>query len=77
MEASYAALAAELKGGHVRIAKYQADVDREFCNDNLALKTFPTIVYLPKGRNSVIKYPSERRDVDSLRMWVKSMGGSA
>lgn len=77
LEPSYAALADELKGSHVSIAKYQADVDREFATESLKLKTFPTIVFLPKGRNTVIKFPSERRDVETLKMWVKTVAGSA
>lgn len=53
MEANYEALAASMAGSHVRVAKYQADVDREFCNENLQLKTFPTIVFLPKNSKQV------------------------
>jgi hypothetical protein len=53
MEASYDALATQMAGSHVRIAKYQADIDREFCNENLQLKTFPTIVYLPANSKQV------------------------
>lgn len=68
MEANFEALAAQLKGSHVKVAKYQADVDREFASEKLGLKTFPTIVFLPKGREGFIKYPSERRDVDTLKM---------
>ena len=68
MEASYADLAAQLDGTSVTVAKYQADTDREFCTEKLGLKTFPTIIYLPKGREGFIKYPSERRDVDTLKM---------
>ncbi|GFR43683.1 hypothetical protein Agub_g4791 [Astrephomene gubernaculifera] len=75
MEAAYEELAAQLAGGNVRVAKYQADIDREFCNEKLQLKTFPTIVYLPPNSTQVIKYPSERRDVDTLAMWVKTVAG--
>ena len=53
----------------------QADTDREFCTEKLGLKTFPTIIYLPKGREGFIKYPSEKRDVDTLKMWVKTFAG--
>ncbi|PNH03321.1 5'-adenylylsulfate reductase 1, chloroplastic [Tetrabaena socialis] len=76
MEASYEALAAQLAGGHVRVAKYQADIDREFASESLHLKTFPTIVYLPANSTQVIKYPSERRDVETLAMWVKTVAGT-
>ena len=49
MEESYSQLAEELEGGHVAVAKFQADVDRDFAQDNFQLKSFPTIVMLPKG----------------------------
>ncbi len=29
------------------------------------------------ARTQVIKYPSERRDAETLRMWLKSMAGTA
>lgn len=50
LEPDYAALAEHMAGSEVRIAKYQADVDREFANASLGLKTFPSIVYYPKVR---------------------------
>ena len=75
MEPSYAELADKLQGSHVRVAKYQADVDREYVAENFDMKTFPTIVMLPKGKDGFVKYPSERRDVDTLSMWVRSVGG--
>lgn len=76
MEDSYTALAKRYQGSeHVRVAKFQADTDREFAG-KLGLKTFPTIVMLPKFENAgVIKYPTEKRDTDSLDMWVKTMTG--
>ncbi|KAL3157036.1 hypothetical protein ABBQ38_001284 [Trebouxia sp. C0009 RCD-2024] len=76
MEDSYEALAKRYQGSeHVRVAKFQADTDREFAG-KLGLKTFPTIVMLPQFENAgVIKYPTERRDTDSLDMWVKTMTG--
>jgi len=76
LEPSFSALADQLAGTSVAVAKYQADVDREFSTEKLGLKTFPTIVYLPKGRSDFIKFPSERRDVDTLKMWVKSLSGA-
>lgn len=77
MEASYASLAQSLAGSHVRVAKYQADIDREYTAETFGLKSFPTIVMLPKSTSSIIKYPSERRDVETLQMWVKSVTGSS
>lgn len=53
MEPEYAALADKMAGSHVRVAKYQADTDREFASASLGLKTFPSIVYYPKvGRGA-------------------------
>jgi len=77
MEANYEALAQQLSGSHVSVAKYQADVDKEWATKNLGLTTFPTIVMLPKAKGGFVKYPSERRDVESLAMWVKTMAGTA
>eukprot|EP00775_Hariotina_reticulata_P007156 gene7156-7371_t len=76
MEANYEALAQQLSGSHVTVAKYQADVDKEWSQKNLGLTTFPTIVMLPKGRTDYVKYPSERRDVETLGMWVKTLAGA-
>lgn len=53
MEANFEELAKHMTGHKVRVAKYQADIDREFCNENLQLKTFPTIVYLPPNSKQV------------------------
>ena len=75
MEPKYEELAKSLHGSPVRVAKYQADVDKEYCTQHLSLKTFPTIVYLPKGSKQVIYYPSERRDAETLSMWVNTMAG--
>lgn len=75
MEASYGELATQMAGSQVTVAKYQADIDREYVAETFGLKTFPTVVFLPKGNGKAIKYPSERRDVDTLKMWVKSVAG--
>jgi hypothetical protein len=53
MEDSYSELAEQLQGSHVRVAKFQADVDREFAQERFGLKTFPTIVMLPKAGDQV------------------------
>ena len=54
MEPAYEELAAHFAGSPVvTVAKYQADIDREFCNEKLQLKTFPTIVYLPPNSTQV------------------------
>jgi len=77
MEANFEELAASLAGSHVRVAKYQADVDKDWAKANAGLTTFPSIVMLPKAKGGVIKYPSERRDVESLTMFVKAVAGTA
>lgn len=53
MEGSYNELAQQLQGSSVRVAKFQADVDREFAQEKFGLKTFPTIVMLPKATSQV------------------------
>ena len=77
MEESYTELAKRFqKSSHVRIAKYQADTDRDFASQKFGLKTFPTLVLMPKSQSSgVIRYPTERRDTDSLQMWLNTMTG--
>ncbi|KAK9865032.1 hypothetical protein WJX84_003919 [Apatococcus fuscideae] len=77
MEGSYSELAEQYaaRGSHVRIAKFQADTDREFSQQTFGLQTFPTIVMLPKSRKQYIRYPSERRDVETLDLWIKSVVG--
>lgn len=78
MESSYEELARAVNGeqSQVRIAKFQADIDREFVSEAFGMKTFPTIVMIPKvhSKEGFITYSSERRDTESLRMWVKSLG---
>jgi hypothetical protein len=32
---------------------------------------------LPKAKSGFVKYPSERRDPESLGMWVKTLAGTA
>jgi len=75
MEQSYRDLAEDLSDSNVRVAKFQADIEREFSEKNFGLKTFPTIVYLPKDKPGYIRYPSERRDTNTLKMWVTAMAG--
>lgn len=77
LEPQFEAVAQQLAGSHVRVAKYNADVDKEWSKANLGLTTYPTIVMLPKNKSGFIKYPTERRDPETLGMWVKTMAGSA
>ena len=48
LEPDYDTVAQEGGGAGLRVAKYNADVDREY-SESLGLKTFPTIIFLPKG----------------------------
>ncbi|RID75625.1 hypothetical protein BRARA_B02659 [Brassica rapa] len=67
MEASYAELADKLAGSGVKVVKFRADGDqKEFAKQELQLGSFPTILVFPKNSSRPIKYPSEKRDVDSL-----------
>lgn len=71
MEASYIELADKLAGTGVKVAKFRADGDqKEFSKQELQLGSFPTILVFPKNSARPIKYPSEKRDVDSLTSFV-------
>lgn len=71
---------AEDHAGHsnLRIAKFQADTEdaRPFAEAELGLKTFPTIVLLPKNGAGYIKYPSERRDPTTMSLWLQTVVSS-
>lgn len=68
MEASLLEVARSLHGSDVAVAKFRADLDdRQFCVENLQLKSFPTILFLPK----VLQPSSEEPSV------VKVKGSSA
>ncbi|CAF1916777.1 unnamed protein product [Brassica oleracea] len=67
MEASYTELADKLARSGVKVVKFRADGDqKEFAKQELQLGSFPTILVFPKNSSRPIKYPSEKRDVDSL-----------
>ncbi|ESQ38134.1 hypothetical protein EUTSA_v10028642mg [Eutrema salsugineum] len=71
MEASYDELADKLAGSGVKVAKFRADGDqKEFAKQELQLGSFPTILVFPKNSSRPIKYPSEKRDVDSLASFL-------
>ena len=77
MEPSFEQLAADhAANANLRIAKFQADDEREFATSELGLKTFPTIVFLPKNSNTYIKYPSELRDVHTLSLWLRNVASA-
>jgi len=51
----------------------QADIEREFAAEKFDLKTFPTLSFLPKNSTQVIKFPTDRRDVDTMTMWINTL----
>lgn len=77
MEAAYGELAARLEGSSVKVAKLRADLDaRPFVAEAFGMRTFPTVVMLPRGKDGFIKYPSERRDADFMGHWVRAVAGN-
>ncbi|CAN6225660.1 unnamed protein product [Urochloa humidicola] len=74
MEASYVELAEKLAGSGVKVAKFRADGEQKpFAQAELQLQSFPTVLLFPSRTARPIKYPSERRDVDSLLAFVNSL----
>ncbi|KAF3453447.1 hypothetical protein FNV43_RR03887 [Rhamnella rubrinervis] len=74
MEASYAELAEELAGLGVKVAKFRADGDQKaYAQQELQLGSFPTILFFPKHSSQAIKYPSEKRDLSSLMVFVNAL----
>ncbi|KAJ9169117.1 hypothetical protein P3X46_020581 [Hevea brasiliensis] len=74
MEQSYLELADKLAGSGVKVGKFRADGDqKEFAKQELQLGSFPTILLFPKHSSRPIKYPSEKRDVDSLMTFVSAL----
>ncbi|KAK9268386.1 hypothetical protein L1049_000135 [Liquidambar formosana] len=74
MEGSYVELAEKLAGTGVKVGKFRADGDQKaFAERELQLGSFPTILFFPKHTSRPIKYPSEKRDVDSLMAFVKTL----
>ncbi|XP_051133740.1 5'-adenylylsulfate reductase 3, chloroplastic-like [Andrographis paniculata] len=76
MESSYMELAEKLAGmGSVKVAKFRADgEEKAFAQSELGLVSFPTIVFFPKhSAGRVVKYPTEKRDVESLMAFVNAL----
>lgn len=74
MEESYVQLAEKLAGSGVKVGKFRADGEqKEFAQQELQLGSFPTILFFPKNSSRAIKYPSEKRDVDSLLAFVNAL----
>lgn len=70
MEGSYDELAEKLVGSGIKVGKFRADVEqKKFAQ----LGSFPTILFYPKHSSNPIKYPSEKRDVDSLMAFVRTL----
>lgn len=66
-------LADTLGGSGVKVGKFRADGDqRAFAEKELQLVSFPTILFFPKHSSRPVKYPSEKRDVDSLMAFVNA-----
>lgn len=74
MEGSYVELADKLAGNGVKVGKFRADGDqKEYAKQELQLGSFPTILFFPKHSSKSIKYPSEKRDVESLMAFVDAL----
>ncbi|OVA03389.1 Phosphoadenosine phosphosulfate reductase [Macleaya cordata] len=74
MEGSYVELAEKLKGSGVKVGKFRADGEQKaFAQKELQMGSFPTILFFPKHSSQPIKYPSEKRDVDSLMAFVSAL----
>ncbi|CAL9080398.1 unnamed protein product [Musa textilis] len=74
METSYMELAEKLVGSGIKVGKFRADGDQKpFAQKELQLGSFPTILFFPKNTYRPIKYPSEKRDVDSLMAFINAL----
>ncbi|KAL7088658.1 hypothetical protein ACP275_13G141400 [Erythranthe tilingii] len=75
MEGSYLELAEKLSAGSgVKVAKFRADgEEKAFAQRELQLGSFPTLLFFPKHSTRPIKYPSEKRDVESLLAFVNAL----
>ncbi|KAK1305087.1 hypothetical protein QJS10_CPB11g01742 [Acorus calamus] len=74
MEGSYVELAAKLADSGVKVGKFRADREQKsFAERDLQLGSFPTILFFPKHASKPIKYPSEKRDLDSLLAFVNAL----
>ena len=76
MVGGFEAAAERLTPKGVKFAKFRADRDeKEWAKENLSLKSFPTLLLFPKGRSGYVKLGSERRDPDSLQIFIESILG--
>ncbi|XP_042028236.1 5'-adenylylsulfate reductase 3, chloroplastic-like [Salvia splendens] len=74
MEESYVELGEKLAGSGVKVAKFRGDGgEKAFAQEQLQLGSFPTVLLFPKHASRPVKYPSEKRDVDSLLAFVNAL----
>ncbi|CAN4092107.1 unnamed protein product [Withania somnifera] len=74
MEGSYVELAGKLANSGVKVGKFRADGEQKaFAQKDLQLGSFPTILFFPRHSSQPIKYPSEKRDVNSLLAFVNAL----
>ncbi|KAL1537318.1 aspartic proteinase precursor [Salvia divinorum] len=74
MEESYVELGEKLAGSGVKVAKFRGDGgEKAFAQEKLQLGSFPTVLLFPKHASRPVKYPSEKRDADSLLAFVNAL----
>ncbi|KAI3973139.1 hypothetical protein MKW92_004989 [Papaver armeniacum] len=74
MEESYVDLAEKLNGSGVKVGKFRADGEhKSYAQKKLQMGSFPTILFFPTHSSQPIKYPSEKRDADSLMAFVNAL----
>ena len=74
MESSFVQLAQKLSASGIKVGKFRADGDqRKFADEKLLLDSFPTILFFPKHTSKPVKYPSKKRDVDSLLAFINAL----
>ncbi|RHN80508.1 putative adenylyl-sulfate reductase (thioredoxin) [Medicago truncatula] len=74
MEESYVDLAENLVGSGVKVRKFRADGDGKECaKSELGWEASPQYSSFPKHSSRLIKYPSEKREVDSLMAFVNAL----
>ncbi|RHN65436.1 putative adenylyl-sulfate reductase (thioredoxin) [Medicago truncatula] len=67
-------LAENLAGSGVKVGKFRADGDGKECaKSELGWEATPQYSSFPKHCSWPIKYPSEKRDVDSLMAFVNAL----
>ena len=76
MVGGYEEAAGGFKSKGVDVIKFRADNDeKEWSKECLSLASFPTVLLFPEGRAGYVKLGSERRDPESLNIFVESVVG--